>query len=113
MESAQWEEQTLEELINEVCRRPEMYSGDQEFHSAALFIYGFAAGRGPKEFGELKRFTQWIAYRCWPKLRLPQNYGWDWYVEQLHPSDEDAFLSLPQLYKQFLAQDDEQGKAKT
>jgi len=91
----------LEELIKQVCARPQMFAGKDNFDLAAAFINGyyFALSEFRPEMNppsRLNDFGRWLAQQ----FGYPRNYSWMYFRTAL-PDDESVFAQLPLLYEKF------------
>jgi len=89
-------EKSLEELINNIVRRPTMYVGNCEFAEVAAFIEGFAFA-SVEIHNELRDFNRWLAVR----LDFPRNWMWNGAMKQIYPDSEGALRELSRLFKEF------------
>lgn len=110
----------LEELIPKLCERPGMYVGKAKFEYVVLWIYGFDCGfeQGVKQgnenpagrrWSEMRRFDYWLKINCFPFKPFSFSQGWDTYIPTIFPNDDEAFLILPILFREFKTAEREAG----
>jgi len=78
-----------------------MYIGSRDFRTAAVFLDGFAFGRGGTDRQDMSRFRDWLATECYQRFKFPRNEVWYCYVGRMFPEDEDALKALPNLWLLF------------
>ena len=98
----------FQEMLEHMCRRPEMYVGERRFRTLAAFIDGFSLGLSeanpnPDTPVALAGFRPWLAEKFYKSDALPRNMVWWGYIESLYPDDEERFTQLPVLYEEFLS----------
>lgn len=89
---------SLEKTLLHVCARPQMFVGSRDFVAAAIFIHGFAIGRGGTEHDDIENFRDWLATECYQRFQFHRNWGWYVYVKAIFADDNDALKALPNLW---------------
>ncbi len=96
----------LRTLINRICDRPMMYTGNGKFSKAVDFINGYDWGfRSAKETPPpdiLGAFSRWLAGTYWKSHRFPRNVGWGACIEHFGADDAERFQLLRESFEGFL-----------
>ncbi|MFF2011692.1 hypothetical protein ACFVWY_21790 [Streptomyces sp. NPDC058195] len=96
------------DLLENLCRRPAMFTGERTVESVSVFLTGYFIGvshAAPEEPGLPmdSGWSRWIETRydvfhpAWPWRRILLHH---------HADDQGVFEVLPSLYGQFLAERD-------
>ncbi|WP_435598167.1 hypothetical protein [Streptomyces anulatus] len=93
------------DLLENLCRRPGMFTGEPTVASVQVFLAGYFTGvsAADPEGPGLPLYRQW---RQWIEVRYDVFHpAWPWTRILLHHhgADRDVFEVLPSLFRQFLA----------
>ena len=83
-------------LIENICKRPQMYTGSSKLTIVSAFIEGFAYSTSTFE-EEIREFNYWLPIR----LNFPRNWAWWSGLKKQFPNDEVALIELPKLFNEF------------
>ncbi len=100
--------QSFRVFLGEVCKRPQMYVGREDFELAAAFLDGFDSALSflPPDVRHsgLSGFREWLAVRLNSCVRSP----W-WEIICREHTGLDQFESLQRLYEEFWHDRNERG----
>ena len=92
----------LGKLIEDIVRRPGMYTGRRRLHAVADYLSGYShaladCGKDVKFFG----WQRWVEYRFGVF-----HAGWHWsrILHHFYTTEDAAIAALPALYTEFLRQ---------
>ena len=96
----------LRTLINSICNRPMMYTGNGKFSKAVDFIngydWGFCSAKETPPPDVLGAFSRWLAVTYWKSHRFPRNVGWGACIEHFGADDAERFQLLRESFDEFL-----------
>ena len=88
------------EVLNEVCKRPRMFTASADLDAVLDFVGGYLYAHGllaPTETEpEWRQFNYWLAH----KLGYPRNYAW-YHARAYFSTDEEALAAFPRLLAEF------------
>ena len=91
---------TFQELVKEICLRPQLFVGRPDFGRIASFLDGYEYARLPA-LSEMKQFGFWFSQ----KYGHPSNFPWDRNLLLHCDGNSDMALRLlPILFDAFLAE---------
>jgi hypothetical protein len=88
----------LEQLIESICKRPEMYTMHGAFGEVAAFLDGYASARIGEQMDSLADFQVWLAHR----IGKGKNLSWSGLIKIAYEDDETRLANLPLLYRYYL-----------
>lgn len=96
---------SLEELIEQICKRPMMFVDDADFLQLASYINGYLAGRGSKHFHAFRKFQSWLATKYYAEKiissrAIPWQYCIRFGATVLGISELDTLQREYQSYRQ-------------
>lgn len=95
---------SLEQLIESICKRPEMYTMHGTFGEVAAFLDGYASANVRDQVNSLAGFQVWLARR----IGSGNNRTWWGLLQIAYADDKTRLANLPLLYHHYLTSLDEQ-----
>lgn len=87
------------QFVDEVCKRPQMFSKGRSFAGVIGWIEGYALGSASSLICDDARHV--FNYYVTSKLKYPQKWIWSSAIEDLADSDKDAILMARDLIFEF------------
>ncbi len=88
----------LLELIQSICRSPQMYTRKGTYNEVCAWISGYTSGMNDEAMSsEWGSFVEWVP----KKLHYPSNYAWPYIIWETYPDDAIAIEQLSLLYAEF------------
>lgn len=99
---------SFQEILSDVCLRPEMYVVERRFKTVAAWLDGYSSGlsQGKNttiEAVALDDFRLWLSEKFGDSHHIERNLVWWAYLVRLYPEDEEALKQLPVLYDEFVS----------
>ena len=88
------------EVLGEVCKRPQMFTGSADLYAVLDFIGGYLYAHGLQ--GTQKPEPEWRLFNYWlaKKFGYARNVGW-YHARDYFPTNEEALAMFPRLLAEF------------
>lgn len=96
----------LAELIDSICKRPSLYTPTGTFYECVSYLDGLVPDRAPPPFARTAGHHPFLGFIKWTLTMWGVDYskeyvGWKLF-RQKFSSDEEALLTFPKLFREFL-----------